>query len=307
MLKNNKKDNLYIITVFFNPCKFNNLRQNYYIFRNEIEKNENVNLITVELSFDGQFELVGDNIYQLSSNSIMWQKERLINYGITLLPKDCYKFIWSDCDILFLNPNWLEIALTELKENTIIQVYKKVYLSPKGEREFSPFFTSQQGVLWQYKIHKNWLNRRISKELKFSSPGFIWGVNSKGFKELGLYDKGITGSGDTIILDCLLDSEGIHGYYDKTTDSMKQSIKEYKNKLKSLNLNIGYAPLDIQHLYHGTTANRNYLPRHEILRDNNFDPNLDIKLDCNVFEWNSAKIDMHDRIKQYFFDRKEDL
>lgn len=300
-------EKLYVITVFFNPCGFSNLRENYYVFRNRIERDKRVQLITVELSFNNQFELTGENIYRLKSQSVLWQKERLINYAISLLPKECYRFIWADCDILFLNDGWADLCLKELTDNTIIQVFKKVYFGTKGEKEFSPFFTSQQSVLWQYKTHKNWLERRQTKELKFSAPGLIWGVNSKGFKELGLYDKAITGSSDTVMVDCLLDSEGIHGYFDKTTHKMKDCIQEYKTKLKSLNLNISYLPVDIMHLYHGTVANRNYLPRHEILLDNEFDPLSDIELKNNVFEWATEKPDLHDRLKQYFFDRKEDL
>lgn len=298
---------LYAITVFFNPAGFHNLLNNYYIFRDKLSQYDNVELLTVELSFNGKFQIDGNNVLRLHSNSIMWQKERLINYAISQLPSDAEYFAWVDCDILFVQDNWIDLAFEKLENNDIVQLFKRVYFGTKGEREFSPFYKFQQSVIWQYKIHKNWLNRRKSKELGFSAPGMVWAGRVDFFRDIGLYDKCITGSSDTFLVDCLLNSEEIHGYSLYLTEKMREDMSKYKQKILDKSPRFDYIPVDIMHLYHGTTANRNYLPRHEILRDNNFDPNLDIKLDCNVFEWNSAKIDMHDRIKQYFFDRKEDL
>lgn len=297
---------LHVITVFFNPAGFKSLLNNYYIFKNRIE-NQGAKVITIELSFNRQFEIHSDNVYRLTSNSVMWQKERLINYGISLLPDGTEYFAWIDCDILFLQDNWIELAIDKFKENDILQLTKKIYFGTKGETEFSPFFASQQGVIWQYKIHKNWLDRRKTKELSFSAPGFCFGARTEIFKDIGIYDRCITGSGDTFLIDILLGSSDIHGYSNYLTSNMIDSMNEYKTKLLDRKPRFDYIPVNILHLYHGTIANRNYLPRHEILRDNDYNPYLDIKLENNVFEWNSDKTDMHSRIEQYFFDRKEDI
>lgn len=300
-------DKLYVITTFFNPANFKSLLRNYYIFRENLLKSKNVELLTVELSFNGEFQIVGDNVFRLYSDSVMWQKERLINYGISKLPSDCRFFGWFDCDILFLNQDWAEISIDILKKGAIItQPFKKVYFAPKNEAEFSPFYKCQQGVLWQYKIHKNWLERRKSKELGFSSPGFAWCVNSDEFKRVGLYDRCITGSADTFLVDCLLGSNDIHGYSSKTTKSMDLDMDLYRDKVKSFGLRIDYSPVDVLHLYHGSIPNRNYMSRHEILQKHEYDPKTDIKLENDVFEWDSDKVGMHEDIKRYFFDRKED-
>ena len=296
---------LYAITVFFNPCNFKSLLNNYYIFRDKLDKR--VELMTVELSFNGEFQIEGDNVHRLTSNSIMWQKERLINYAISHLPEDAEFFAWLDCDIIFLQDNWLDLAFKELEVSDIIQPFKKVYFGTKGETEFTPFFKFQQSVLWQYKIHKNWLERRRKKELGFASPGFAYIAKTSIFKDIGLYDRCITGSGDSALVDCLLNSDGVHGHLSYFTPKMFESLNEYKQKLVDKQPKVGYIPIEIFHMYHGTVANRNYLPRHEILRDNDYDPYNDIIIKDNVFEWNNNKQDMHERIKQYFFDRKEDL
>ena len=298
---------LYAITVFFNPAGFHNLLNNYYIFQRQLKQYTNIELMTIELSFNGQFQIEGDNVHRLTSNSIMWQKERLINYGISQLPNNAEYFAWMDCDILFLQPNWLDLLLEKLQINDIVQTFKKVYFGTKGETEFSPFFKAQQSVIWQYKIHKNWYNRRTTKDLGFSAPGMSWAGRVDFFKDIGLYDRCITGSGDTFLVDSLLNSFSLHGYHKYVTSKMTECMSEYTRNLLDKSPRFDYIPIDILHLYHGTIANRNYLPRHEILRDNDFDPALDIKLENNVFEWSSDKPDLHNRLKQYFFDRKEDL
>lgn len=300
-------EKLYCITTFFNPANFKSLRENYYRFRSSLEKNSNIDLLTIELSFNGEFQLEGPYIERLNSHSVMWQKERLINYGISRLPANAKYVAWLDCDILFLQPDWAETAIEKLKNNDIIQMFKKVYFAPKNEYSFNRKYQSQQGVIWQYKIHKNWLKRRILKELPFSSPGFGWSARLDYLRKIdGIYDKNIIGSGDTCLVDILLDSWAIHGYEKKLTSKMRENILVYAQKVFDNRPRLDYNPIDILHLYHGSTPNRQYMERHEIVKKYDFDPTIDIRLENNVFEWNSDKIGMHKEIEEYFYGRKED-
>jgi hypothetical protein len=44
-----------------------------------------------------------------------------------------------------------------------------------------------------------------------------------------------------------------------------------------------------------------------ILKDADFNPHTDISLDANrCWQWSSEKPELHQRIKQYFFERKEE-
>jgi len=300
-------DKLYVIAVFFNPAGFTSLLRNYYIFKEYLTRHSNIELLTIELSFNGKFQIEGENVHRLTSNSVMWQKERLINYGISQLPADAKYFAWLDCDIIFLHQDWVNMVLDELQRSDIIQPFKRVYFGTNGETEFTPFFKFQQSVFWQYRIHKNWLERRQNKNLGFAAPGFAYCAKVSLFKDLGLYDKCITGSGDSALVDVLLDSDSIHAHSSYFTSAMKEDLTKYREKLLDRNPKVGYIPIDLMHLYHGTIANRNYVVRHEILQDNNFNPNTDIKLENNVFEWNTPKHDLHERLNRYFFDRKEDI
>lgn len=298
----------WVITSFFNPAKFNALLQNYFIFSNEL-KRQNVNLLTVECSFDGEYQIPeNNNVIRLSSNSIMWQKERLINYGVSHLPKECKYYAWIDCDIIFTNDNWVNLAIEKLQTNNIIQLFKKVIYLPPEKIKFDGEKMSQvQGVVWQKIIHKNWLQRRKNKNLPFSAPGFAWACQRHFFDDLGgIYDKNIVGSGDTFLVDCYFDSWEIHGFAKKFTEPMKKHMMNWCKQLRSKNPKIDYIPVDIWHLYHGSLKNRRYMDRHDVILNHNFDPMTDIRLENNVYEWNSNKSEMHYEIKQYFNNRKED-
>ena len=306
------RKNFWVITTHFNFAKFQALLDNYFIFANRL-KAQNINLLTVELAFgDDSYEIPeSENVVRLRSKSVMWQKERMINYGVSVLPSSCDNFAWVDGDIMFLQSDWIDMATKELKYNHIVQLFKRVKYMPKGIKDLSGRInptTTLQGVIWQYRTHKNWLARRKTGELSFSSPGFAWAAQRSFFENLpgNIYDRNIIGSGDTFLVDCYLDSFDIHGYANKFNPYMKNDMMDYNRRLNILCPKVSYIPTDIYHLYHGQLRNRKYMERHDIILNHGYDPRTDIKLINNVYEWSSNKVGMHNDIKQYFLDRKED-
>ena len=289
-----------VITTFFNPAGYKSLLNNYYLFRRSLEK-QGVELLTVEMTF-GTKPQISDAIH-LNGNSVMWQKERLINHAVSCLTS-CDYFAWLDCDILFSEKDWSKLAEEKLQSNDIVQLFKKVYYLPKGHLEYKGEHTvTVQSVIWQNKIHKNWLDRRKNKQLPFSAPGFAWAARKSAFPN-GIYDKNIIGSGDTFLVDCLLDSWDIHGYASKFNSKMKIDMYDWSKSLPRAKFD--YIPVDIYHLWHGSLKNRRYMDRHDMIKKYDYDPRTDIKLINNVYEWNSNKHEFHYDIIQYFSDRKED-
>jgi hypothetical protein len=302
-------NNFCAVTVFFNPAGFSALLNNYFRFA-EALKEQGVPLLTVECAFNGaDFQIPeGPLTYRLRSNSVMWQKERLINYGVSKLPPAVKYYAWIDCDVLFPVGDWAEMAVQKLQTADVIQLYKKVHYMPPGMLKYDgskvPFL---QSVLWQYKIHHNWLARRRAKQLGFATPGFAWACRRELFEDIGgMYDRNIVGSGDTFLVDCYLDSWDIHGFADKFSDSMKQHLMDWCSRLRAKNPKVDYLPLDIAHLWHGNLKNRKYMDRHDVIKKYNYDPATDIKLVNDVYEWATDKPGMHEDIRQYFFNRKED-
>jgi hypothetical protein len=298
--------NFWVITALFNPCKYESLVRNFLGFSDRL-KAQGVNLLAVELAFGNDSHSLDGDVLRLRGDSVMWQKERLLNYAISQLPNTCEYVAWVDADIL-LPDGWVCQAVEKLGKSHIIQLYKKIsYLQPT-QREYTSErgIQSVQGVIWQKMIHKNWLERRRLKELPFSAPGFAWASRREVFSDIGIYDKNIVGSGDTFLVDCYLDSWDIHGYAQKFNEFMKKDMMEWCSEFRKKNCFYDYLPVDICHLYHGELKNRGYMSRHDIILSNNYDPKTDIELVNNVYEWASNKPALHNGIREYFFNRKED-
>src|SRR5690242_4331096 len=126
------------ITTFFNPARFKSLLSNYFVFADNL-KRQGVNLMTVECAFgDDNFEIPqADNVLRVRSKSVMWQKERLINYAVSQLPPECKYFGWLDCDIIFTQDDWAEQAVQKLQKAHVIQLFKKVIYLPQGHATFN--------------------------------------------------------------------------------------------------------------------------------------------------------------------------
>jgi hypothetical protein len=61
------------------------------------------------------------------------------------------------------------------------------------------------------------------------------------------------------------------------------------------------------HLYHGSLDDRNYLGRYKILKDWDFDPNNDLKVESGGgLEWATLKPNLHQAVYKYFVNRDED-
>lgn len=160
-----------------------------------------------------------------------------------------------------------------------------------------------QGIIWQYKTYKNWLARRTNKELPFSHPGFAWAARKSALPN-GLYPFSVTGSGDTLMIDSLLDSWNIHSYSRKFTEHMRKSIEGWQISLGQIKLD--YIPEEIYHLWHGSIKNRAYTTRHNMLVEYDFNPFEDVIIKNGALEWSSDKFELHDAIKAYFLSRNED-
>ena len=101
---------LWTIAAYFNPCGYKSRLDNYERFREQLK----TPLLTVELAFEEPFELeptAADILIQRRGESVMWQKERLLNIALDHLPAECEAVAWLDCDVLFSRADWPEAAI----------------------------------------------------------------------------------------------------------------------------------------------------------------------------------------------------
>src|SRR5262245_37653897 len=98
------------ITAFFNPTGAPALLTNLQTFSSRVRR-QGLRLLIVELAFDDAPYVVpdalADRIVRVRSDTVLWQKERLLNLGVQALPPDASTIAWLDGDVLFENDDWV--------------------------------------------------------------------------------------------------------------------------------------------------------------------------------------------------------
>ena len=299
------EEKLNVIIVISNPCLY---AKRYILLKEFVkrieEEEEHVNLFIVELLYGNQkFIITNKNNkqhLQLRTQVPLWHKENMINLGVKyLLPKDYKAFAWIDADVEFDSSSW---ALDTLK---ILNGYKDIV---------QPF--SHCIDMDQYKNNLNIFNSfgycfekqklYTTKGTDYWHPGYAWAITRKAYDKInGLYDKGILGSGDSIIAMSLINKCSSINNVNYSKD-YNNSMLEYQ-KLAS-KLRLGYTPGIIRHYYHGSKINRKYTERWKILMNYKFSPLTHITYDSNgiIIPSNTFSKEFKDEIFNYFKERKED-
>lgn len=300
-------DDLWIITSFYNPIGYETKVRNYRLFRQRIISG-GLKLLTIECAFaPNRFTLQRfPEVVQIESRSVIWQKERLLNLALALLPKECTKVAWIDCDILFTNPGWALQTSKLLEHFPVLQPFCCVSRLPRGsewvlsdnERRASLGAVYQRDPLavWSGDINRH------------GEPGFAWAARREVLDSTGLYDACVTGGGDHLI------AHAMHGYLNAPCILKTITARHFEHFYKwaskfhqSVLGRIGFVEGSILHLWHGQLSNRKYSQRHIDFKTFGFDPAKDIRVGTSgCWEWASDKTEMHDWVARYFADRKED-
>jgi hypothetical protein len=293
---------LNVILVISNPCLY---ARRYILLKEFVkrinEEEDHVNLYIVEMIYPGQQFIVTDsnnkNHLQIKTDVPIWHKENMICLGVKyLLPKDYKAFAWIDADIEFDSSSW---ALDTLKilngSKDVVQLFSHCVDMDKDETTLSIF----NGFGYSYCKEKIY----ATTEKEFWHPGYAWAMTRKAYEQVGIYDKGILGSGDSIMALSFINK--VSSMHNKNYNvEYNNSMLEYQKKASKLRL--GYVPGIIRHYYHGTKANRQYTERWKILMKHNFNPKTDLKYDKKGILIGNISHDFINDIMKYFQERKED-
>lgn len=306
ILNNDPIENkLRIIVVISNPCLF---ARRYILFKeflNRLELEEsNVIIYAVEMCYGNQQFLVTDSKnprhLQLRTRVPVWHKENMVNLAVQkLLPKEWKAFAWIDADIEFESTTWATDTLKILNgSRDIVQLFSHACDMNREGQTMNVF---------------NSAGYQFTKGLPFNSrqpnlwhPGFAWAITRKAYERIGgLYEKGILGSGDNIMMLSLI-GKGIKSINMESSEGYVNSILEYEKKIKMLRF--GYVPGVIRHHYHGSKINRRYHERWAILSSNGYNPDIHITKDKNgiLIPTSEFPEKMKREIYEYFLERKED-
>jgi hypothetical protein len=303
------------VSCYFNPTGSPVLRENVRLFSQDV-RSQGLKLLIVELAFGGApFEIdggLGDMVIRRRSDTVLWQKERLLNLGIKHLPATCDKVIWLDADILFENSSWVEETRSLLQSYVVIQPYRTAcWLSPgcRTAPESLPRGLgeghSMPGMAFTLAGHPD-RRRALADYFEHGHSGFAWAARREVLDSHGLYDRRILGGGDIVIAHSLYGDtdfwRGLNFYCRQMTGKELACVADWGRRIyEDVGGSVFYVDGRVLHLWHGSVARRDYLDRQKILKENDYDPNIDVALDAGeCWRWNSTKPDLHCRARAYF-------
>lgn len=220
------------------------------------------------------------NYIGLNSESILWHKERCLNLLIKKF--DLYNradyIVWLDTDILFEKP----IILPENFNADSFQPFKTSLRQSDKEgksfQRFTAWSTDQKGDI-----------------------GLSWGIKSNILKRVGgFFDYGIVGGNDTFFCNRLIGKP-----YSIGCPEFDKELSDYFKDNYSLRGNVVSLDNTVTHLYHGSTKNRAYDDRVNILRKHNFNPLDDLIVEKSGL-YRLINPTFEADVKRYFINREED-
>lgn len=303
---------LWTITSFFNPVGYRRRRENFRIFRQHLP----TPLVAIELSFGRAFELDDSDaeiVLRVSSGDVMWQKERLLNLALRALPGDCRNVAWLDCDVVLADEKWHEQAATQLKEYTVLQLYRRwKFLSESADFPAQPHIAQERealiGTLRDQSAAQNASIRELRSTGKKFAWGAAWAARRDHLERYGFYDGCIIGGGDLAL------SFAAWGEPQTAVDELRMNERQQQHYLawahpfaEATANRVGCLSGDLFHLWHGTLSGRQSRERFSGLRPFQFDPARDIQIGPDgSWIWCSDKPHLHRYVSDYFVKRCED-
>lgn len=305
---------LWAITSYFNPLHYRRRPAAYRGFRDRLQ----VPLATIELSFDGSYELGAgdaDLLVQLRGEDVMWQKERLLNVLLPQLPAECRQVAWLDCDIVFERQDWPERLAEALARAPVVQPFQRVHYMPPHA---GPDDVAESIATLTRESLGSWLDsgRSVDDALRHATTrrsdsamkGMAWAASRDLLESQGFYDACIIGGGANALACAVL------GTYDQVIRSNCMNDRQREHYLawaerfhRAADGSISCLAGDVYHLWHGDLANRRGSALHKGFTAFEFDPGTDIAItEAGCWRWSTDKPDMHRFLRDYFAARKED-
>ena len=319
-------DFLYVIAVVSSPVRYRSRYELYRAFERHMEESGAI-VYTVEWAFgDREFEVTEPNNpqhIQVRGSHELWNKENMINIGLSRLPHGSKYVAWIDCDVTFTRPDWVQETLHLLQHYKIIQMFSHAQdVGPKYEPMPGSMFDSflysfKNGVPLPYK----------EKSLSYPYPGaawakvgdmqkwhcgYAWAARKEAINEIGgLIDWAILGSADHNMAAGLIGKieSTVHG--NVHPNFMRKMLIWQERAQRTIRQNVGYMDGLLIHHWHGKKANRGYVDRWKILVDNQVDPMEDLTKDWQgllqlVDHGDARSVKLRDDIRKYFRQRNED-
>jgi hypothetical protein len=302
---------LHVISVVSNPMRYASRVRLYHEFAERM-KCAGVHLITVEQAFgDRPFEVTqagNPDHVQTRSFDALWIKEKLVNIGITHLSQQVPNWgyvAWIDADVSFANPNWVADTIHALQHNMFVQLFSHaVDLGPKNE-----IIKNHTGFFYQY-AQNGFQTPGTASFKKYGTwhPGFGHAARREAVEAVGmLLDWAILGAGDRHMCTAMVGAVETSVPPNINARYLAELVRWQDRCEQFIKRDVGYVDGVLLHHWHGRKSSRKYTERWQILIDNDYDPDTDIKLDTyGQWQLTGNKPRLRDQIRAYFSQRSED-
>jgi hypothetical protein len=306
--------NLAVITSHFNPRGYQRPRESYYRFARSVHE-AGVDLWVAELAFDddphvlsGSFSTSVMQLRGTREKNELWQKERLLNLMLDHLAKhECYDAVaWVDADVVFPDDGWPERVLTALRDYEAVQMYEDYYdLRPDGK----------MSMTGRSLVH-GWKTSRVTTPVELQgAPGLAWAARFQPggwLRRLGLYDSAACSAND------VLQTWGFtgeqpwpSGWRDQQHPWLLQLREWADATYRETQGRIGFLPMSLVHLYHGSARDRGYGKIWAHVVNSYYDPATDVCVDENgLLAWTDYALEYKPAlvlgVRNHFAARKED-
>lgn len=308
-----RADLLHVVTCVANPIRWDSrVRLAKQAISSWVADGARVTV--VECAYGARpFELAdmpGINHVAVRARTMVWNKECLLNIGISRLPADANYIATLDADVTFRKPSWAAETVHALQLYPVVQPWSDAYdLGPHDEhmaahKSFCRLYHEGKPVVangpnfWKFD----------GGPYDYSHSGYAWAWTRQAIDEIGgLLEVGGMGSGDHHMALGLVGSAeksmpgGVNGAY-------RDAVMRWQSRATlHVNGKLGFVPVTIEHLFHGSKQARSYVGRWEMFVEHNFNPQTDLKRNSyGVLEFSGNKPKLEQAFDRYLRSREED-
>lgn len=282
-------------------CYKHNPNSQYGLFRDSI-KSQKLPLLTVELAIgDAPFMLSSPRdaeiLVQVRTQTVPYQKERLLNIGLSRLPQQCKKVCWMDSEIIYKNPKWVEKTSELLEKYLLVFPYRSVkYMDNSGK------IVMTRQSFGSYCVDNPTISMLKESEYRMGIWGFSCAMRVEMLRKMGgFYDANIVGTlicksytdigiDDGILISYMFgyDVPDINDY----TKAHYKHLMNYLKKCENFHIkphHVGCTNGEIIYLSLPTKQQRQ--PQYEILKKLSYNPEKDLEQNADgCYEFKTEKM-----------------
>jgi len=283
------RNDLAVCFAFFNYTGSSRLIMNY-LYVTEKLKVAKIPYFTIELVIEGSQPCIKDALH-VYGTSYLFQKENLCRILERKIPPKYSKILFLDADIIFKHPGWYDMLSDLLDKNEVCHCFETAKTLDITYRKILSTVTSLVMVEG---------NCEILEKTNYHC-GYGWAFDRYWYRKFGFLDKAIVGSGDAFF------GYGIFGKKFEGDAVAKSTIYAHaiSQWLDDTRLpTVGYLPVTVYHMFHGTLKNRQYVSRHLLLEKYSKIEDSIEKNKYGVFELVDKSL--NEKLLEYFNTRMDD-